>query len=98
MDRKSKRIPFEHNPIPTSTPTRLCMGFNCWCPMLLKLWMLESRTPVARRNFQVRFLSKSFILSTLFVLGLAEQRFLENTVGKGTVEGKKKEVSEVRKC
>ena len=58
----------------------------------------ESRTPVARRNLQVRFLSKSIILSTLFVLGLAEQRFLENTVEKGTVEGKGKEFSEVLNC
>ena len=58
----------------------------------------ESRTPVARRNFQVRFLSKSIILSTLFVLGLTEQRILENIVGRGTVEGEGKEFSEVLNC
>ena len=58
----------------------------------------ESRTPVARRNLQVRFLSKSIILSTPFVLGLTEQRILENIVGRGTVEGKGKEFSEVLNC
>ena len=88
LDRKLKRIPFEHNPIPTSTPTRLCMGFNCWCPMLLKLWMLERRTPVAKRNLQVRFLAKSIILSTLFVLGLSSGEYS----GEGHCWGHGKEV------
>ena len=43
--------------------------------MLLKLWRLDSRTPVAKRNLQVRFLAKSIILSTLFVLGLASGEY-----------------------
>ena len=43
-------------------------------------------------------MSKSIILSTLFVLGLTEQRILENIVGRGTVEGKGKEFSEVLNC
>ena len=46
------------------------------------LQLLVSQTPVARRKFQVWFLAKSIILSTLLVLGLADQILLENVVGK----------------
>ena len=56
----------------------------------------RQNSSVARRNFQVRFLAKSIILPTLFVLGLAVQsnlaRFLESLVTKDSVGDKEKVV------
>ena len=56
----------------------------------------RQNSSVARRNFQVRFVAKSIIFPTLFVLGLAVQsnlaRFLESLVTKDSVGDKEKVV------
>ena len=64
----------------STTPSRPppppgCAWASTGVPSYRNLTRLESRTPVAERNLQVRFLAKSIILSTLFVLGLASGEY-----------------------